>query len=126
MTGPTGSTGATGPGGSSAFLPIVMVEPPVGATTPVLADTFSIFNMTNGGSQTALFPAANSVPNGTALAIKVINIVVGSSLGFTASVGNTIDGFSTIPNYLVNSQGAALAISDGVNGWWLIRDSGGT
>lgn len=103
------------------WLPVepAIVPPAPNTDVPVLAGRFNLIGTTNG-SQRALFPAAASVANGTALAIKLINYNGGIDL--VPDGTDLIDGFPAgvaLASFLDTDNAALLAISDGADAWWL-------
>ncbi len=124
--GSTGSAGPTGPTGASsagAWLPIVtVVNPTTGGDFPVFAGFFNLVDPTSDDGN-ALLPAANSVPNGTPLAIGNFPGHNGATVvvvDLALQPGDSVNGQTASPTPAFELSGVAaflLLVSDGVSNW---------
>lgn len=132
---------ATNAGGGVADIFATLI--PTGQTfTPAGGATFfpdaGLINVINSSSYAAPafsqaeFPAANSVPNGTPMVLKLSGgpmgpvpdgIVFGAVIPLP-QIGDTLDGFyinggTPFPDLLTTTGQAQVWVSDGVSNWWL-------
>ncbi len=105
--------GGAGGGGGGTLLPVVDQNQLAFNLTPSMTNYFTVA----GDTGTGTFPAANSVPNGTLLAIRMLG-GGDSLLNVVATGGDTIDG----PTQFDGVQMGAVFVSDGGTNWICISN----